>query len=99
MKPEDKIVQAIKKYLREEEHLVFRYHGDGFGTIGHPDLYGILSHPASLRGRAFFFEVKAPGEKPRPNQLAMLELIAESGGLAAWVVSVDEVKFWINEWA
>jgi hypothetical protein len=99
LSPESRLTLKIKEYLREQGALCFKYHADQYSQVGHPDLYGVLSYPACLRGKFFAFEVKVPGEKPRPNQLAMLEMIEEYGGLSAWVCSVDEVEHWLNEWA
>ena len=41
-------------------------------------------------GRFIAFEVKMPGKKPTPEQLAWHRIVNESGGLAVVVHSVDE---------
>ena len=49
------------------------------GRVGAPD-YIILRD-----GRAYFVETKAPGEKPRPSQLAEFSAI-RSAGAPVWIV-------------
>lgn len=53
---------------------------------GMADLHGMLPG-----GRYFALEVKRPGEKPTPEQLAFLAAVRENGGIAAVVHSFDEV--------
>ena len=60
--------------------------GGPYSEAGAADLYGTLPG-----GRAIFVEVKAPGKKPRPNQLAWLEHEREMGALAVWVSSWEEL--------
>ena len=55
------------------------------GTPGEADIYG---HDPN--GRAFYIEVKLPGEKPRKNQLQFLEAMRNSGAIAGWCTSVEE---------
>lgn len=54
------------------------------GRVGAPD-YIALKH-----GRAFFIETKAPGERPRPSQLAEFGRIRTEGGCP--VIVVDSVE-------
>ncbi|MCU0082630.1 VRR-NUC domain-containing protein [Streptococcus danieliae] len=53
------------------------------GTIGAPDRLVIL--PQGV----FFVEVKAPGKKPRPSQLALFKKL-EALGHRVWVVDSYE---------
>ena len=53
---------------------------------GMADLHGMLPG-----GRYFALEVKRPGGKPTPEQLAFLAAVRENGGIAAVVHSFDEV--------
>lgn len=56
------------------------------GRVGAPD-YVILAS-----GRAFFVETKAPGEKPRPSQLAEFARLEKSGFPVAVVDTEDAAK-------
>lgn len=41
-------------------------------------------------GRFVSIEMKAPGKKPRPDQLAWIELVESFGGIADWADSVEK---------
>lgn len=56
------------------------------GTPGQSDLCG--HRPGD--GRAFYIEVKKPGEKPRENQSRFLQTMRDSGALAGVAHSVEE---------
>ena len=49
-----------------------------------------------LNGSFFAFEVKKPGKKPTKLQLWNIEKIIKSGGRAIAVVSVDDVKNYVE---
>lgn len=54
--------------------------------VGWPDLVGWCPARWGARaGRFLAVEVKRPGERPRPEQLAILSGLASDGGLALWV--------------
>ena len=55
------------------------------GTPGESDIWG---HRPD--GRAFYIEVKLPGERPRLNQLEFIKAMKKSGAIAGWCTSVDE---------
>jgi Holliday junction resolvase len=57
-----------------------------YGTAGIPDII------ACVRGRFFAFEVKTATGKATALQKATLQKILASGGTAAVVRSVDEVR-------
>jgi hypothetical protein len=57
----------------------------GLGN-GSADLIGVLN------GRFVALEVKRPGEKPEPHQVAWLDAITRHGGFACVVHSVDEAR-------
>jgi hypothetical protein len=40
-------------------------------------------------GKAFYVEVKNPGETPRQNQLDFIEAMKNTGAIAGWCTSVD----------
>lgn len=55
------------------------------GVPGESDIWG---HRPD--GKAFYVEVKLPGEKPRQNQLDFIEAMKNSGALAGWCTSIEE---------
>lgn len=57
----------------------------GLGT-GSSDLVGMIRGS----GRVFVLEIKMPGEKPRPDQVAWLSLVRRWGGFACVVRSPEE---------
>lgn len=57
-------------------------------SVGKPGESDIRGHRAD--GRAFYLEVKLPGEVPRQNQMDFLEAMRNSGAIAGWCTSVDE---------
>ena len=56
------------------------------GTPGESDVWG--HRPGD--GRAFYVEVKLPGEKPRENQLDFIEAMKRTGAIAGWATSIPE---------
>lgn len=56
------------------------------GVPGESDIWGVRSPD----GKAFFIEVKMPGEKPRKNQLDFLEAMKKHGAIAGWCTSVKD---------
>lgn len=57
--------------------------------IGKPGEADVWGHRIS-DGKAFYIEVKLPGETPRKNQLEFLEAMRNAGAIAGWCTSVDE---------
>lgn len=55
------------------------------GVPGESDIWGVRSPD----GKAFFIEVKMPGEKPRQNQLDFLEAMKKHGAIAGWCTSIE----------
>lgn len=55
------------------------------GVPGESDVWG---HRPD--GRAFYVEVKLPGEKPRKNQLDFIEAMKRTGAIAGWATSIPE---------
>lgn len=59
-----------------------------FSTMpGISDILGILKPT----GRFLAIEVKRPGNKPSPEQLAFLDVVRANGGLALVVYSLDDL--------
>lgn len=71
MTPEAKVVQRIKALVKSYGGEVRKV--EWSGRRGAPDLLVLMP------GRHFFLEVKAPGEKPRPEQLREFDRLCEAG--------------------
>lgn len=56
--------------------------------IGIPGQSDLCGHRPD--GRAFYIEVKKPGQKPRKNQQDFIEAMQNSGALAGVAYSVEE---------
>ena len=56
------------------------------GNKGEADIFGHRSPD----GRAFYLEVKVPGEYPRQEQYAFLSAMRATGAIAGWCTSVEE---------
>lgn len=84
------IVRRILTYLRAQPDCeVLKVHGSVY-TANEPDIIGCC------QGQAFVFEVKQPGEVPRPAQAARLRQWAKAGALVAAPTSLDEVQLLIQ---
>lgn len=108
-KPLERDVQrAVLAYLRAHPAVAFagRLNSgsaqlqDGrpiwFHTLGNgaPDIVG-----AMRKGCAWLaIEVKRPGSKPRPEQVAWLQAISDAGGCAGWVDCVEDAERILREW-
>lgn len=95
MKPETKLQNKIIVALCERgcfavNHTVGDFYTKygGMVSVGVPGESDIWGHRPD--GRAFYVEVKMPGETPRQNQLDFLEAMRGSGALAGWCTSVEE---------
>lgn len=55
------------------------------GIPGESDIWGHRSD-----GKAFYIEVKLPGETPRQNQLDFIEAMKNTGAIAGWCTSIEE---------
>ncbi len=88
MTPEGVLVAYLVKQAKAEGFRIRKLSYEG--RRGAPDRL-ILAPGASL-----FVEVKAPGEKPRPEQLREIDLLLRSGLAATWVSSKDEIDKELN---
>lgn len=73
-----------------ENHTVGRFYTEYGGTVrvgvpGQADIYG---HRGD--GKAFYIEVKLPGQHPRPEQRTFLEAMRRSGAISGCAHSVEE---------
>lgn len=80
MTPEGKVVAAIKKAVKKHGGETRKV--EWSGRRGAPDLLILLP------GRHLFVEAKAPGEKPRPEQLREHERL-RAAGFSVHVVSSE----------
>ena len=86
------IVRAILAYLKTLPLcFCWKEHGGMYGTAGIPDII------ACIGGRFFGFEVKTQVGRPTKLQEATIRKINDSGGVAAIVRSVDDVKGVLRE--
>ena len=81
-KPESNIEKYLKKEANKLGFLCFKFTS---GDNGVPDRIIIGN------GQVVFTEVKAPGEKPRPDQVMMLKKINQRGVPAVYVDTREEV--------
>lgn len=87
LKPESRLVKLIREHLREKWGATsHKVHGSVFAEAGSSDLYGTLPG-----GTALYLEVKVPGKKATPAQLAWLDAERRRGAIAGVVTSVAEV--------
>ena len=85
------IVAAILRFLRTVPGcFAWKTHGGMYGTAGIPDII------ACIDGSFFDFEVKTVTGKATPLQETTIRKILASGGTAAVVRSVDEVRTLIS---
>ena len=68
----------------------------GVVNIGHHGEADIWGHRIS-DGRAFYVEVKLPGEHPRPDQRKFLDAMRNTGALAGVAHSVEEALAIVNQ--
>lgn len=86
---ESAVVNRIMKNLAKQPYCwAKKWHGDGFGDSGVPDIIGCYM------GRFFALEVKAPGgsHPVTPLQRWELQQIGNASGLAAIVESWEDVE-------
>lgn len=83
---EKRIENQIKQYLDSIGAWHIKTHGNMFSKAGTPDII------ACLRGRFVAIEVKQPGGRVSPLQMAHIKLINQAGGVAFVAYSVEEAK-------
>ena len=86
MPSEKSIVNAILKYLRDNEVWCFKHHGGPYATAGVPDIIGCY------KGEFIAIEVKQPGKDPTGLQEYTLNLIRKAGGRSLVAHSVLDVQ-------
>lgn len=69
--PEGRVADALRAAAREHGVLLRKLRWEG--RLGAPD------YLAAYAGRVYFIETKAPGEHPRPSQVAEFNQLARVG--------------------
>jgi hypothetical protein len=98
---ESDVLKAVMDYLSAQGFVMFRRntgamkasHGGKsrfirFSQKGMADLWGVQKGT----GRHIECEVKAPGKRPSPEQVAWLQQCIEIGCIAFWCEGVEECK-------
>lgn len=85
--PETILTKQVREVLRLLKVPHRKVWGGPMSDKGIPDLIGTV--PGS--GRAFYCELKVPGNKPSDEQRAFLAEHAEAGALAFWAEDVKGV--------
>lgn len=80
----------VRGHIARRHNVGQYYTPDGqkisIGTKGEADIFGHRSPD----GRAFYLEVKVPGEYPRKEQYAFLSAMRATGAIADWCCSPEE---------
>lgn len=86
-KEEQKVQDSIMTYIKSIGGLPIKQNQIGiYGQAGVPDII------ACIKGKFVAIEVKKPGEKPKPHQIAFIDAISKKGGLAFWSDNLSKVK-------
>ena len=85
------IAKAIKRRFGKRAW-VMKVHGGPYQKAGVPDLLVIID------GRAYWLEVKMPGETPEPIQVAVMRELVDVGCRVAVVTSVDSALSALIGW-
>lgn len=83
---EKTIERQIRNYLTSVGAWHIKTHGNMFSRAGTPDIL------ACLNGRFVAIEVKQPGGRVSPLQMAHIKLINQAGGVAFVAYSLEEAK-------
>ena len=85
MTPEGKVLNKVRKYLREQNIPMLRMVLMPYVTVGWPDI--IIPIPGGI---TLFMELKAAGKKPDAKQQVKLDRLNELGHIALWFDNADE---------
>lgn len=85
MTPEGKVLNKVRKYLREQNIPMLRMVLMPYVTVGWPDI--IIPIPGGI---TIFMELKAAGKKPDAKQQVKLDRLNELGHIALWFDNADE---------
>lgn len=90
MGQESKIESAVCKYAQSKGCYVRKFSSPS--RAGVPDRLFLTPN-----GLVFFIEFKAPGKRPTALQQREIDEIENRHGLAKWVDSVEEGKFYVDQ--
>jgi len=83
---ESALTKKVLEYLNSVPGCkAIKIHGNAYVETGTPDIAGCI------RGRAFFLELKVPGEKPTILQQKRIKEWQEAGAISGWATSLEEV--------
>jgi len=86
MPKESTLTKKVLGYLNNlPQCKAIKIHGNAYTEAGTPDIAGCI------RGRAFFLELKVPGEKPTILQQKRIKEWQEAGAISGWATSLEEV--------
>lgn len=90
--PEGKLVSRTRQMLKDRGARPFKIQGDSdnFQEVGIPDLL------VCYKSRFVGLEAKMPGGRPSAKQIAVLNEIAEAGGIAAIFTTVGQVSLLLD---
>lgn len=78
--------QAIDWLKRQPATYAWKLFSGALGESGHPDIDGCSG------GRSIKIEMKRPGKKPTPIQMARLRQWREAGAIVGWATSASQVQ-------
>ena len=88
---ESQLVTQVLAYLRSLDNCwAHKIHGSRYSDAGEPDI------DACIAGRTVKIELKMPGNKPKPVQMASMRRWERSGALVFWATSLDEVMTYLD---
>lgn len=83
--------QAITWLKAQPRTYAWKLHTGAMGENGHPDIDGCMN------GRTLKIEMKRPGRRPTPAQMARLLLWRQAGAIVGWATTVDEVMALVEQ--
>lgn len=102
---ETDVVRQITDLMKAEGYRIMRLQSGVFvsdtrilriGERGLPDWLFLRRSEDRCRPVAMFVEIKAPGKKPRPEQVAWINEAIEAGLLACWTDDLDSFRSWMR---
>ena len=92
MAKEQDIQTQIMDYIKSIGGIPIKQNQIGiYATAGVPDIL------ACIVGKFVAIEVKKPGQKPKPIQVAWINAINSAGGVAFWADNLEDVKRKLQE--
>lgn len=89
MTPEGKIEHYLKTQCKKQGFLCYKFTA--------PSNAGVPDRIVIGNGKTIFVELKAPGEKPRPLQIAVHKLMKQNGALVYVIDNKKSVDDFIKD--